>query len=703
MKSKQKYRFKIANLCDVAATYTVTEIGQFGTTNLVIGAHDFVAGEYAYFESNDPAINGYRAIVSVDATTVRILITATVDTSILGTIKKINVRSIKPLNFYDTKYQWNQERDEIFFRKQLNGGLKLIGDDFIYFRDNILTNECCEVKFIAEKFCTGLDVPDSEDREPGEEWEVDWTGYFTHNSCEWNLSHCEVIVTPEVDDAYRCLFYGYEDKHTIFDTLTYFERLECCDERNVPVLGLMECSANCSNYIGAIRENPGEPDEIQFNPVSTVDPCDGSERGEWQVEKVVQTQLTFTNQPLERFNICFTWIREVGITIDVDGVAVEPAGTGWVMREAVNYNGLPAHKWTRLPYGGIYYHWSDYTTDLGCALPCTGTIYVNFPDTPDSTTTQKSLEEVATLLIGASCGTVNGFRSDFFEINPPGDTPGYVAGVNYVTGAANKLTNLRVRQISAFLTIVSESTLEIYSDMSLKDLLDSLKILFNTKWFVDDDDYLRMEHISWFERTGTIDTTTGSLNIRLNKAKQHFKYDRVEIPVREKFTCVYQGYKDFVGTDIKYNSACVNLKKTITYSVPKFSTDLKHIRGNASEFKDFNSFLLLACDTDDTVLSETGELTGELQENGHLSWANLHENYYRHDRYLLDGTMNDVETDFESAKKLKRQVPVQYGSTGCCKRINPLLDLVTTELGDGQIDKMEKDNRTELFTIELLY
>lgn len=702
MKAKQKYRFKIANLCDVAATYTVTEIGQFGTTNLVIGAHDFVAGEYAYFESNDPAINGYRAIVSVDATTVRILITATVDTSILGTIKKINVRSIKPLNFYDTKYQWNQERDEIFFRKQLNGGLKLIGDDFIYFRDNILTNECCEVKFIAEKFCTGLDVPDSEDREPGEEWEVDWTGYFTHNSCEWNLSHCEVIVTPEVDDAYRCLFYSYEDKQTIFDTLTYFERLECCEDRNQVAQGGSSCDPPCVGLLDFMVD--AGSDVIGFDNSQKLMPCDGSDFNEWQIEKHTTEQITFTNEPVETFHICCTFIREVAITLDAGGVAVEPAGDGWTMREEVNYNGLPAHKWTRLPYGGIYYVFSSYTVVRDCdGTPCIRTWTLNLPETPDSTTTQKSLEEVATLLIGASCGTVNGFRSDFFEINPPGDTPGYVAGVNYVTGAANQITNLRVQQISAFLTIVSESTLEIYSDMSLKDLLDSLKILFNTKWFVDDDDYLRMEHISWFERTGTIDTTTGSLNIRLNKAKQHFKYDRVEIPVREKFTCVYQGYKDFVGTDIKYNSACVNLKKTITYSVPKFSTDLKHIRGNASEFKDFNSFLLLACDTDDTVLSETGELTGELQENGHLSWANLHENYYRHDRYLLDGTMNDVETDFESAKKLKRQVPVQYGSTGCCKRINPLLDLVTTELGDGQIDKMEKDNRTELFTIELLY
>lgn len=699
-----RYRFRIANLCDVAQEYTATAVGQFGTTNIIIGAHSFVAGDYAYFEGFDGPINGYREIEGVDSTTVRILISGTVDTGILGTVKKINERYVSPYNFPDSQFEWNREGEEIFFRKLFDSPLKFLKADYDYFVSEILPNECCEVKFIIEKKCSGMGFLTEDDREitTEQDWNVEWRGYFTHNSCEWDLSHCNVNVKFELDDFYRCLLYGYEDKQTIFETLQYFERLECCEDRNQIAQGGSVCTPPCVGLLDALQDD-GD-DVIGFDPNQKLLPCDDSDFNEWQVEKHTSQQLTFTGLPVETFKICITFIREVAITIDSLGVATEPSGVGWVMREAVNYNGLPGHKWTRLPYGGIYYVYSAYTVVRDCDDdPCVRTWTVNFPATPDSSTTQKSLTDVSNFLVSKSCGTLSGFRSDLFEINPVGDTPGYVAGIDYVTGVASKISNLRVQQISAFLTVMSDTPQEIFSDMSLKDLLDSLKIIFNCKWFVDDEGYVRMEHISWFRRTAAVDTTVGQDNIRLNKSKKKFKYDRVEIPVREKFNFPYQGYKDFIGVDIKYNSACVNLRKSVSYSVPKFSTDLKYIQDSANNLKDFNSFLLLACDTDNTILSETGVLTGEEQLNGHLSWANLHDAYYRHDRFLPSGLMNDAETTFETTKKTKRQVPVVFAGSGCCKVINPLVDLVTTELGDGQIDKMVKSNRDENFKIELLY
>lgn len=685
----KKYRFKLVNLCDVNTTYTASAVGQFGTTNIVIGAHTFAAGDYAYFEDFDGPANGYRKIESVDATTVRILIPAAIDTDILGTVKKINERYVEPLNFHDSKFDWEREPDEIFFRQLLNDPLKFQQDDYRYMASNILANPCCESKMIIEKKC-------------GSQWTEAWRGYFSHNSCKWNQSHCTVEVTMEPDDYYRCLFYGYEDKKTIFESLQYFERLECCGDATLPLAGGGSCSPPCGGLLDLVQDDGGG--EYHFIEQQLMGPCDDSSMTDWQMEKTIITQITFTGESLENFHICTTWIREVSITLDVDGEAVSPVGTGWVQRETVNYNGLPAHKWTRFPYGGAYNTYSDYSVVRDCdGLPCTRTWSVTYPDTPDSSTTQISLADVLSTLTSFSCGTIQGVISDFFEINPPGDTPGYVSGVNYVTGAASQISNLRVQQLSAYLTVISGSVSEITSDLALKELLDALKTAFNCKWFVNEDGYLRIEHISWFQRVATADTTTGHMNVMLNKSKKHFSFDRVEIPLREKFTWVYQGYLDFIGKDIKYNSVCVNLKKTVTHSVAKFSTDLRHVRDNANEFKDFNSFLLLACDVDNSVLTEAGILTGEDQQNGHLSWANLHENYHRYDRYLINGTMNDTDTTFETAKKTKRQVPVVYYNNGCCDVIDPLTDLVTTEMGDGQVDKMSKSNRDESFTFELMY
>lgn len=691
MGALNKYRFRLANLCDVAETFTATEVGQFGTTNIIIGAHGFQEGDYVYLEGFAGPLNGYRKIDVTGADYIGVIIAATIDTGILGTVKSINERLVSPLNFYESKFEWNQETDEIFFRKLFNSPLLFENADYDYFLENILENECCEVKFFIEKMCGDDNA-----------WRIEWQGYFTHNSCIWNLSHCQVEVYFELDDYYRCLLYGIDDKQTIFDTLQYFERLECCAERALTTAPGGSCSPPCTMIFDALFDS-GDG-EVSFNGQHTVDPCDDSDRADWQIEKVVEEQITFTGLTFEYFKNCYTWIREVAITMDVDGNAVTPSGSGWVLRTSVNYNGLPAHKWTRIPYDGAYNSFSDYTHSHSCgAEPCTHTFQVNFPDTPDSTTTQKGLLDVISVLASNACGAIQGVRSDFFELNAPGDTPGFVSGTNYVTGAASQITNIRLQQISAF-TTVSDAVEDIMSDLTLNELLQALKTLFNCKWFVDEDGFLRIEHISWFQRTAGVDTTVGYYNQRANKAKKSFRYDRADIPVREVFTCVYQGYLDFIGKDIKYNSACVNLRKTVTHAVQKFSTDLKHIQDHADEFKDFNSFLLLACDADDVVLTEEGILSGEDQLNGHLSWANLHENYHRYDRYLISGTMNDEDTTFETAKKIKRQVPVVYkGENGCCDVIDPLIDLVTTELGDGQIDKMTKDNRDEIFTIELLY
>ncbi len=709
MKVDQKYRFKLLNLCDFSASYSATGLSQLIVTVITIGAHDFAVGDYAFFEGFAPAIpgyqtlNGYSQVVEVSPTAIAVLIPGLVNlsSSTSPTVKRLNAQTVNPLNFYDTTFKWEQEKEEIFFRQLLSGLLKFTSADYRYFLEHILPNECCEVKLLVEKKCSNLGI---DGLRTEQNWNVYWQGYFAHNSCDWNLSHCEVTVEVETDDAYRCLLYGMDDKQTIFETLTYFERLECCKENvNLIAQGGSSCSPPCVGLLDALYD--GGDDVVGFDNAQKIMPCDDSEFNEWQIEKHQTTQTTFTNEPVERFKICVTYIREVAITIDnSDGTPVEPSGINWVMRNTLIYNGLPAHKWTRLPYGGIYYVFSSYTVVRDCAgLPCTRTWTVNFPDSPDSTNTQKYLGDVANQLSKANCNQIGGFRSDFFEINAPGDTPGYVAGTNYVTGLPSTVNNLRLQQLSAYLTITTGTLDEITSDITLKEFLDSLKLMFNCKWFVDEAGYIRMEHISWFRRTVNVDTMDSYENKLYNKSKKHFKYDRTEIPLREQFESPYAGYKDFIGVDIKYNGACVNLRKTVKYVVPKFSADLKYIREKGSDIKDFNSFLLLACDSSNDVITETGILTATDQLNGPLSWANLHDAYYRHDRYLIAGNMNEMDTTFETAKKFKRQVPLIYTAGNCCKAIDPLYDLVSSELGDGQIDKLEKSNRTECFTIQLLF
>lgn len=696
MKRQEKYRFYIVNGCDTTGdNYDVTGIAipGIGYTYLTLGdPHNGEVGDWVKLTGFSPnTANIIAQILQNGDTQIGIQEMLGIDVDIWGNVALLNgKRYVTPLNYYISKFDWEKESDEIFFRMFFNEPLTFTGADFAYFRDFILGNPCCEVKFVIEKLCD-------------DEWTTYWEGYFAHNSCKWDLSNCRVDVKFDLDDKYRCLFSGYEDSQTVFDTVLYYERLYCClEEVTIGTLGGGPCTPPCSGIPTGLGDDGSNPpifnDDRQF-----VDPCDGSPRGDWQLESTEITQTTFTGGPVENFTVCTSWVRQVAITQDSGGAAVPPAGSGWGISQSVIYNGLPGHKWTRYPYGGTYYTFSDYTFTTDCAgMPCSRRWDVTFPDELDYNTLGEPMGDVISTLAKNSCAKLAGMRSDFFEYDAPADTPGYVPGTNYVTGSASQILHLKLLRVSDFLTYNANDDLsEIQSEGTLKELLIAICILFNCKWFIDSDSFIRIEHISWFTQNAGIDTTIGINGFR-NKSRKDFSFMRQEIPLREEFKCVYAGYKDFVGLPIIYNSPCVNIKKVATYQTPKLSTDVKYVRDNADTLKDFESLMLIACDVDGNILSETGILSGLSFENAHLSWANLHYNYHRHYRYLDSGIMNEAETAFLSVRKTKLQSGIKYLGT-CCTEINPLTDLITTELGDGQIENMEKDNRDERFLFNLLY
>jgi len=94
----------------------------------------------------------------------------------------------------------------------------------------------------------------------------------------------------------------------------------------------------------------------------------------------------------------------------------------------------------------------------------------------------------------------------------------------------------------------------------------------------------------------------------------------------------------------------------------------------------------------------TGAITAGNVNNGHMSIANLMDNYWRYGRVLDEGTMNNNPEIFESIKPNKLQVPIIIPK--CCERIhwNTYYD---TYLGTGKIYKAAEKKYTH--EIELLY
>jgi len=91
---------------------------------------------------------------------------------------------------------------------------------------------------------------------------------------------------------------------------------------------------------------------------------------------------------------------------------------------------------------------------------------------------------------------------------------------------------------------------------------------------------------------------------------------------------------------------------------------------------------------------ELGEISAAWRLNGHLSWANLHENYWQHERVRLEGNMNGVDrvigvNPFESRAPNKKQETIKYQkpASQCCDVVNSL-NYFTTEQGYGYPEKI---------------
>lgn len=189
---------------------------------------------------------------------------------------------------------------------------------------------------------------------------------------------------------------------------------------------------------------------------------------------------------------------------------------------------------------------------------------------------------------------------------------------------------------------------------SLKEQLEFLKNTLNCYWFAEPTGdpscpyVLRIEHISYFEQQGTVDLSN-------EFARNCYTYNNENAPQTEEYK--WRNPTDspiFTGTPITYSSACTAGKRTYDAGV---NTDILYIANPTNEDKvPDEGFVAIATDYVDAgtgyyiINNEPGIITPTITLNGALSWQNLHERYWRHNRSLLAGSMNDIPTTFYTAK-----------------------------------------------------
>jgi hypothetical protein len=295
--------------------------------------------------------------------------------------------------------------------------------------------------------------------------------------------------------------------------------------------------------------------------------------------------------------------------------------------------------------------------------------------------------------------------SDFFEWNPVGDTAGYVAGINYVTGLTNKLRYITISQKSDVIQPTSSNAATI-GMLNFDKITQIWATMFNCYWFIDNLNRVRVEHISWFNKILAFDTTIAP-NAIYNVAKRQFTFDKSKMPRFEKFIFGEQRTTDMAGSQIFYNSLCVNQdskNNTEENNISFVSTDLYFISQSPSEINP-QGFVLFCNDFNAgvyTVNVEAGNITGGLGANYHFGWANLHVNYHKYRRVLLQGFMNNVLTNFVTAKRTKQQKDLVL--VICCQdNFDASNILIKSELGEGIVDNAEYNVKKGVMVISLLH
>ena len=284
------------------------------------------------------------------------------------------------------------------------------------------------------------------------------------------------------------------------------------------------------------------------------------------------------------------------------------------------------------------------------------------------------------LLDQTGCGLT--VVSDFFNINPDNTAPSNSA----YDRAADVLQDLIIHQKSDVkrhdATEVSKEAVWL---MKLRDLLSDLVQMFKVAWRIDGTEF-RLEHVSYFEAQAGPDYTAESYEKVLTGGDE-------SVPLIKRFQFRDEQCSDyFKGYPIE--TYCGEGEATVRLAL--FSTDLAFMAeaDNAESIGD-DGWVLIAATPG--VFANQYE---NIEDNRPLSWTELHEYFHA---WEMDGAgkINDADATPQSLRKT-RKAPA-FGVRLCCDEAFDPSTLVTTAMGDGELEEAERNWSANTLTLTLKY
>lgn len=600
----------------------------------------------------------------------------------------------EPLNGSKLSITFSRDLDagQVFFRRKLSG--KPILGGAAYEAINAIRRDASKRCFVmlmrAERAC-------------GQRQEA-WRGRFTTTGCAWDFDACTVTVDPQTVDRYTCILDAMERKVNLLRaaTTTVVVPFVLAD------LEVHACTA-CSG--DEFCQPSGDP----------LDPT-------WAWKKIAEIPFQVGTPPLAESCMSYAWGRMRRTTECVGGNPAPPQGSGWVMISD-DCDSNSTSTWVReLTDDEVFLLNAQFTSGIcadGVAQPPDCEAYQQvFPcgamttdGTPNGEIDHlwlcygsagilhsrcRSLQDAIKLVLEESgCGIA--LASDFFEWDAVGDAPGYLPGINYVTGSVNELAHLMIEQKSDAIDPYASNP-ATRGEATLGEMLAWLRAMFRCWWDIDDDGRMRIEHWSYWKDLPSIDILTeeGLIEpLRVSQASD-------QIPRAESLRMMEADGADFAGVAIAYPPACATAAE-MEHSAGRITTDIAYI-ASAPEAVSKDGFVIYACVPSSAgfaCIVSIGALSGNFAVNAPLSVANLQDAYWRHDRHLPTGRLNRIQTDFEDWLPMAKQDGVSFRF--CCSSLDfnpsrPVNGRLARRLGMlGAIDEATLNLYTDRLSLVLKY
>lgn len=493
-----------------------------------------------------------------------------------------------------------------------------------------------------------------------------YEGNIALNDASFDFSSCLATLKANTDDDFTCIEKGLKKEINILPG----------DQTLKLYIGELEYQDCISTHITGLTPPV-------YNPIDTcISP------GLWALSENLYQNVfpsgTGATPPFEADQET-TWVRQ---TVDS---ATPPPGIGWT--------NIGGNTWVRTPVTIVD---EDLTTDPPPEESSWSLYWKLAFGNDTSIDNGVRLDDLLQTFLD-EIGCTLTIVSDYFGINPDFTHPTNDA----YTAALEKMKDVLIFQKSDVKRGDASNNATV-GKMTLDELFTFLangpkvfpSIIAGT---------LRLEHISFYEEKPiSLDLTLPQYR-RWMKRKKKYSYDNTNSPRFEKFSAMETtNNRFFDGVPIEYGAECSSKDKdTEQHQLGRFVTDISSVLTSPEKFSDDGFVVVnaisfggeLYLDTELSAVNGTEQVL-----NGHLSFPNLHDKYWRNYAYQPTGFLNSDPVTFESTRPNKKQEPFTLEGWCCDDFVNfDPATLVTTELGNGEVEKITFSVRSGRVTFELIY